>query len=169
MANIFDFVGTSGGSQASYKTEYKRYYQTDIGILLHNNEGALVNSVVLKEAYPVSLSDVNLSWSENNKLYEFSVRFTFKEWYYFGYNMEEFESGAVLSPFRTSEIAPQVTDSPRPGPVEEYSSATESSTNPNAPKYPQINRDAENFRKGRGSAPGASGLTLQEDQTVIGR
>lgn len=114
MANIFDFVGTSGGSQPSYKTEYKRYYQTNIGILICNNEGKLITTVVLKEAYPVSLSDVNLSWGENNKLYEFSVRFTFREWYYDGYSMEDFQSGAVLSPYRTSEVAPQVTESPRP-------------------------------------------------------
>jgi len=171
---IFDFTGRSGGSHASYKTEYKDYYATEVRIYVYDNEAILRNVVVLKDAFPTSLGDVNLSWSDNNKLYEFTVGFAFKEWYYDGYALQEFQSGASLAAGSSSQVQPNRTESPRPQrsgpeippPVRPYSSATESSTNPNAAQYPQIRRDAAAARERRGNA---NGLNLQPDQTVTGR
>jgi len=165
MNGIFDYTGATGGSQASYKVEYKKYYETEVQIYVFDNNGNLVNLIKLKEAFPTSLSDVGLSWSENNKLYEFSVRFSFKEWYFESYGVGAFESGAQIGPTTSAQVIPQQTESPRP---REYSSSTEASTG-GGPQYPQISRDASNARLGRQSAPGGSGLTLQPDQTVIGR
>jgi hypothetical protein len=114
MNGIFDYTGVSGGSQPSYKVEYKQYYQTDIQIFVFDNAGRQTNAIILKEAFPISLSDVSLSWSENNKLYEFSVRFAFKEWFYSGYDMGVYESGATIGPGQTAQVVPQRTESPRP-------------------------------------------------------
>lgn len=111
---IFDYTGLSGGSQASYKTEYKDYYTTDVEIHVFDNEGNRVNVVVLKEAFPTTLSEVGLSWSENNKLYEFSVGFAFREWYFSGYQIGAFQSGATLGPATSSAVIPRRTGSPRP-------------------------------------------------------
>ena len=66
---IFDFTGPAGGSEASYKTEYKIDYTSDVKIFVYDNDSVLKNVLVLKEAFPVSISEVGVSWSENNKLY----------------------------------------------------------------------------------------------------
>lgn len=167
MNGIFDYTGVGGGSQASYAVEYKKNYVTDTNIYVHSNSGEMVNKITLKEAFPTSLGDVNLSWGENNRLYEFTVRFSFKEWFYEGYQSTSFEPGSVLGPSVTTQVVPQRTESPRPGPSE-YSSSTEASTR-GGPQYPQIGRDVRNAQGGRTTAPGGSGLTLQEGQTVTGR
>lgn len=111
---IFDYTGLSGGSQASYKTEYKAYYTTNIEIHVFDNDGNRVNVIVLKEAFPITLSEVGLSWSENNKLYEFSVGFAFKEWYFDQYNIGSFQSGAILGPSASSSVQTRSVESPRP-------------------------------------------------------
>jgi hypothetical protein len=112
---IFDYTGRAGGDKATYNVEYKKYYETTVDIFVYDNDANLVNVIVLKEAFPNSINDVSLSWGENNRLYEFTVRFTFKEWYYMGYNVgRSFDSGAVLGPGATSQVLPQRTESPRP-------------------------------------------------------
>jgi hypothetical protein len=111
---IFDYTGLRGGSQASYKTEYKAYYTTDIEIHVFDNDGNRISVIVLKEAFPTTLSEVGLSWSENNKLYEFSVGFAFREWYFQDYSVGTFQSGAILAPSATSSVQPRSVESPRP-------------------------------------------------------
>lgn len=163
MNGIFDYTGSSGGSQPSYKTEYKDYYATDLFIYVMDNSGKLVNVVGLKEAYPIGLDNVGLSWSDNNKLYEFNVNFTFREWYVDGYAATQFDSQRTASPgLTTTQVVPQRTESPR----QQYSSATEGSTG--GPQHPQIAVDVENARRGRESPPGAAGFPLQEGQSVTG-
>lgn len=114
MNGIFDYTGVVGGTQASYSVEYKKYYETEVQIFVFNNSGDAVNGIILKEAFPTSINDVSLSWSENNKLYEFGVKFTFKEWYYVGYENVRYESGATLGPGQTAEPIRRPTESPRP-------------------------------------------------------
>jgi hypothetical protein len=110
---IFDYTGSTGGSQASYKTEYKDYYTTDLEIHVFDNDGNRVNVIVLKEAFPTTLSEVGLSWGETNRLYEFSVGFAFKEWYFSDYQATTFQSGATLGPGATTAVQPRPT-APRP-------------------------------------------------------
>jgi hypothetical protein len=163
MNGIFDYTGTSGGnSEPSYKVEYKKYYQTDIQIFVFDNAGRQTNAIILKETFPISLSDVSLSWSENNRLYEFNVRFSFKEWFYSGYDMGVYESGATIGPGQTAQVVPQRTESPRP---QQHSSATDASTGgiPNS----QIGVDVANARKAptdlrnnRAGGPFAEGTTI---------
>ena len=85
----------------------------DIQIFIFDNAGNQTNAIILKEAFPISLSDVSLSWSENNKLYEFSVRFAFKEWFYSGYNMGAYDSRVSISPGQTAQVVQTPTESPR--------------------------------------------------------
>jgi hypothetical protein len=161
MNGIFDYTGSGRqGSQASYNVQYKTNYETDISINVFDNDGRLSNIIVLKEAFPISLSDVSLSWSENNRLYEFNVRFAFREWYYVGYNAPNSIRGASLGPGQSSQVVPQRTESPRP---QEYSSGTEASTR-GGPRNPADVRAAEVARRNGG----ASGLELQRGQTPTG-
>lgn len=107
---IFDYTGVRGGSAASYKTEYKVYYATDIKIYVFNNDGKVNGQegpssiVVLKEAFPITLSEVGLAWGETSRLYEFSVGFAFKEWYFEQFALAPFQSGSVLGPGATGEV-----------------------------------------------------------------
>ena len=159
MNGIFDFTGSSGGSQASYQTEYKSYYETDVIIYVFDNEGIQRTAVVLKEAYPVSITDVSLSWGDNNKLYEFGTRFTYREWYYSGYNVSQFRSGSLLSPSQTAQVIPQRTESPRtPTPTREV---PQTQLNPGG-MTPEVQRTRrENFGV-RGNAGGFYGSAPAE-------
>lgn len=147
---IFDITGLSGGSQPSYMTEYKDYYTSDVKIYVFDNEAKLRNVVVLKEAFPTTLGEVSVSWSENSKLYEFTVGFTFKEWYFDGYSVGRFQSGAELGPTITATPIPQRTESPRPP------RAQEGNINPGG-----FTPQAQGLRRGnwreRGALPGFYG------------
>lgn len=122
MNRIFDYTGTiparTGGSAPSYKVEYKKYYETRIEIFVYDNSENISNVVILKEAFPTSLSDVSLSWSENNKLYEFTVKFAFSEWYYDGYIGSVFNSNVAVSSLTglttTAPIPPATGAPPNP-------------------------------------------------------
>jgi hypothetical protein len=82
---IFDFSDRGNGT-IKYTSEYKQYYTSPtIKITIYNNSGQIVNVVVLKEAYPISLNDVGLSWSDKNNLMMINVGFTFREWYFEGF------------------------------------------------------------------------------------
>jgi hypothetical protein len=152
MNGIYDFTGQTGGSQAGYQVEYRSYYETDVKIYIFDNEGIQRTAVVLKEAYPVSLTDVSLSWGDNNKLYEFGVRFTFKEWYYSGYNVTEFKSGAKLSPAQTYDVLPPQRspetprETPPPRQVPEI-----------LPNIPNYTPEAQQLRRGNFGARGRAG------------
>jgi len=114
MNEIFDF-SDRGLSTYKYTAQYKQYYASPtIKIAIYGNSGELVNTIVLKEAYPTSLTDVNLSWNENT-LMNINVTFTFKEWYY-----EGIETIPILNSVTPEEGATgvrPVTPPPQPRPV----------------------------------------------------
>ena len=131
--DMFDFTGLRGGGIASYKTEYKQYYTTDIKIHIFDNEGKQRNVVVLMEAFPTTLSEVGLSWSDNNRVYEFSVGFAFRQWYYESYAVGEFESNAIIGPELSSTPFPRRVDSPRPPSATQPGAGAELATGPVSP------------------------------------
>lgn len=90
---IFDFSERAEGV-IKYTSEYKQYYASPtIRIEIYNNSGEKVNVVVLKEAYPISLNDIDLSWSNRNNLMMINVGFTFREWYFEGFEfVSEYQS-----------------------------------------------------------------------------
>lgn len=92
MNKIFDYNGQtqnamqnrgSTGKRGHYTVDYQSAYATDVIIKVFNT-GSIepINRITLVEAFPVSLSDVDLSWSDNSKLYEFTTRFTYSRWYH---------------------------------------------------------------------------------------
>ena len=60
---------------------YKSDYTTDLTITQYNEQNQASYSVNLYEAYPVSINDINLDWSQNNTLFKPTVTYTFKSWY----------------------------------------------------------------------------------------
>lgn len=83
---IFNFSRGAGGQNtngalASYTTAYKNYYSTDIEIILYDDSGVKPVQVFrLLQAFPISLSEIPLSWSDKSSLMKMNVSFTFKEY-----------------------------------------------------------------------------------------
>ena len=48
--------------------------------LVFDNEGFLVKQVTLIDAYPNSLNDISLDWSNNNSVMKITAGFTFRTW-----------------------------------------------------------------------------------------
>lgn len=70
----------SGSRRPTYLASYKKDYITDVGVRIFDNRGTERNFVSFIEAFPVSLSDVSLSWGDNNRLFKTSVTFTYTQW-----------------------------------------------------------------------------------------
>ena len=82
---IFDYgavYSPSGGigSPPTYLSGYKSDYQTFIEVRIFDNSGRQQNRVLFREAYPISVSDVSLGWSDNNNLFRTSVSFAYTDW-----------------------------------------------------------------------------------------
>lgn len=71
--------GISGQFTFSYKTDYI----TDIRIklLTESNELPPAAELVLREAYPIAIQDLPVSWGEMNNHARLSVNFAFQDWY----------------------------------------------------------------------------------------
>lgn len=110
---IFDYTGDRGGSSPNYVAEYKKYYSTDVFIGVYDNSAILANVIVLKHAYPTNIGDVNLSWADKSRLYEFSSNFTFREWYVENVSFGQFTGGSELGPDQTVQVPPAPPRSPR--------------------------------------------------------
>jgi hypothetical protein len=82
-----------GKTSGTYSTEYKSYYATDISIVIYNQIGQNITTVMLKEAFPVSVGDVSLSWSDNNSTFKVPISFSFTEWYEQNTLITNFQSG----------------------------------------------------------------------------
>lgn len=83
LASIFDYTGinnTTYQSVASYQTNYKKYFATDVYITVFDNFGNAIQTVQLMNAFPVSMNEVPLSWSDNNELIKITVNFSFRDW-----------------------------------------------------------------------------------------
>jgi hypothetical protein len=82
MNKIFDFSGTADATNvsASYLTEYKDNYATDLHVYVFDNSGNQIKDIVMYRAYPESINDINLDWSNNNQLMKVTVSMTFRDW-----------------------------------------------------------------------------------------
>jgi hypothetical protein len=85
MNTIFDFTGDSRllSSSATYRTEYRENYVTDIQVRIYNQDFKNPTTIaIMKEAYPIFVNDISLDWESNNGLMKIVVGFAFKEWYF---------------------------------------------------------------------------------------
>ena len=87
--SIFEFAGASGAivagkpiisRNASYQTEYKDNYTTDIHVCVFDNSGNQIKEIVMIRAFAESLNEVPLSWNQNNDLMKVTVTFSFRDW-----------------------------------------------------------------------------------------
>lgn len=61
----------------SYKTDYA----VDVELFVFSETGQQLLSVILREAYPLALGDIQLNWGDTNSIAKIPVSFTFFDWY----------------------------------------------------------------------------------------
>ena len=78
-SNIFGRVSTTNG-RSFYTAEYKDNYSATITVTVYDLEGQPNLQTTLLKAYPVSINEVPLSWTDNNNLIKLTTTLTFREW-----------------------------------------------------------------------------------------
>lgn len=94
----FDMRSGITTAGAPYLLNYKSSYVTDINIRMFNSRGTALRvrdpddaaiaqagppalSVMIREAFPVTMTDTQLNWSDNNSIMRFQVSFAYSDWY----------------------------------------------------------------------------------------
>jgi hypothetical protein len=82
LAVNFDFSSNPivGGNMDIYEISYKHEYAVDMKLYIYEPSGILVRKVGFRQAYPIAVSDVALSWSMGNQMIKVPVQFTFFDW-----------------------------------------------------------------------------------------
>jgi len=70
----------ANGFREYYTTQYKDNYAAMMDILVYSDSGYISTAYKLFQAYPVSINDSPLSWSDQNNLLKLTVKITFREW-----------------------------------------------------------------------------------------
>lgn len=68
-------------NQAPFELAYKEDYAVDIHISVFDDMGNESIHVVLREAYPIFVGDIQLNWGDTNSLMRVPVTFTVYDWY----------------------------------------------------------------------------------------
>ena len=115
MNEIFNNGGQDAINSSTYSARYKNDYATTIVVQTFDNSGKFINSVSVLEAFPISMGDVALSWSDNNNLMKINVTFAYTKWVNDAFNtIPSVIPGLPTAPSPTSSIAttppPQLTD-----------------------------------------------------------
>lgn len=68
-------------NQRPYELAYKEDYAVDISIIVFDDMGTEIFNIVLREAYPTLLEDIQLSWNNNNEIMRIPVNLTFRDFH----------------------------------------------------------------------------------------
>lgn len=63
-----------------FEVEYKDSYKADIVIYVYGEDGLVVETVKLQDAYPIFIGDIQYSWSDQDQLVRIPVTFTYYSW-----------------------------------------------------------------------------------------
>lgn len=64
-----------------YHVEYKDQYATELNIVVYSEQGTPIRNVVCKEAFPVHMQDIALSWNDTNNVAKLVVVFDYLDWF----------------------------------------------------------------------------------------
>lgn len=67
--------------QSPFELTYKEDYAVDIYLYVYNDMGDEILRIVLREAYPIFVGDIQLNWGDTNSLMRVPVTFTVFDWY----------------------------------------------------------------------------------------
>lgn len=71
---------SQNGGKGQYDLEYKLNYATDITIATFAQSGSLVSIYILKEAFPVAVSDEEFDWERQSDKQTFTVNIEYLDW-----------------------------------------------------------------------------------------
>lgn len=83
LNNIFSYSYDDANPNADflrYRANYMVDYVVDPKINVYDYDGVLSTTIQLIDAYPISMNEVNLSWSDNNQLMHITVSFAYRHW-----------------------------------------------------------------------------------------
>lgn len=75
-----DKFGTS--SKKPFALEYKDNYKTTLRIRTFNDNQESLADIILENAFPVSMSEIQYNWNDESQLVRFTVNFTYTHWKY---------------------------------------------------------------------------------------
>lgn len=64
-----------------YEIAYKYEYAVDINIVMFDDTGEETKSIVLREAWPILMNDIQVSWQASGEVSRVPVIFTYHDWY----------------------------------------------------------------------------------------
>jgi hypothetical protein len=65
----------------AYESSYPSDYTTPVVISVYTPDGNELKRVILTEAYPSALSDIELAWDNNDQIARFTVNMAIQDWY----------------------------------------------------------------------------------------
>lgn len=98
------FGGTSLVSQSNkspFTLEYKQNYATNITLRMFSDNQEKTSDIILENAFPITLSEIQYDWGSENQLVRFTVGFTFTHWTYnisdpsFGFQIPQVEKSSA--------------------------------------------------------------------------
>jgi hypothetical protein len=124
---IFNFDADSK-YVARYKSEY---ISPNFEIEIYNNKGLKVTRVILTEAFPSSLGNVGLSWSDKNSLMMVKVGFSFTDWHWELPGLTNHRETPINNNTGENQITNQVVPTPNPAsPTNPYSPENNTNVSP---------------------------------------
>jgi hypothetical protein len=69
------------GGHRSYELAYKDDYAVDIRISVFKENTEEVIKIVLRQAFPTDIGDIQLNWNDTNDYMRIPVSFTYTDWY----------------------------------------------------------------------------------------
>jgi len=124
---IFNFDADSK-YVARYKSEY---ISPNFEIEIFNNKGLKVTRVILTEAFPSSLGNVGLSWSDKNSLMMVKVGFSFTDWHWELPELTNHRETPINNNTGENQITNQVVPTPNPAsPTNPYSPENNTNVSP---------------------------------------
>jgi hypothetical protein len=67
--------------QKPFELGYKYEYCSDVEVIVFNEQGKETLKVILREAYPTFVGDVQLNWGDTNSIARIPVTLTVYDWY----------------------------------------------------------------------------------------
>jgi hypothetical protein len=77
----FDMRSGIASENLPFQLQYKIEYVTDLHVQVFTEDGEPSIDVVLREAFPISLSDAQFSWNDLNNYARFTMQFAYNDWF----------------------------------------------------------------------------------------
>ncbi len=83
ITNFADTNELFGGNFKQYVVNYKDHFISNISLNKYDKGGNKTSTIILRNAFPLSINENNLSWNDQN-VSTVTISLEFKDWYYEG-------------------------------------------------------------------------------------